>query len=230
MNLQSLTIVLLLLGLILGAIAVRRLWRARFWSAGASLLASLVLFGAAALVLVVAGNLHTYARLTYETPVADLIFKAVGPQRFEAALLRAPSGEMQVFAINGDEWQLDARVLKWRGWATLLGLDAQYRLERLSGRYLDIDQERNAPRTVYGLSDNPGVDFWRWVKDHSRWTPFVDAQYGSATFLPMADGARYRVTLSQTGLVARPMNTTATGAVESWPTVANPTTTGPSTK
>jgi len=220
MNLQSVSIALLLLGLLLAAIGLRSLWRARFWSAGATLFTSAVILACASLAFVVASNLYTYSRLTYESPVADLIFKATGPQRYQATLIRAPSGEMQVFVINGDEWQLDARVLKWRGWATMLGLDAQYRLERLSGRYLGIDQERSATRTVYGLSDNPGIDLWAWSVEHPKWVPFVDAVYGSATFLPMADGARFRVTLSQTGLLARPMNTTATGAVERWPTAA----------
>jgi len=220
MNLQIVSIALLLLGLLLAAIGLRSLWRARFWSASTTLFTSAVLLAAASVTFVVASNLFTYSRLTYETPVADLIFKTTGPQRYQATLIHAPSGEMQVFAVNGDEWQLDARVLKWRGWANLLGLDAQFRLERLSGRYLDIEKERSAPRTVYGLSDNPGIDFWAWSIEHPRWVPFVDAVYGSAAFLPMADGARYRVTMSQTGLLARPMNATASGAVERWPTAA----------
>jgi len=220
MNLQALSIGLMLFGLILGAIGLRSLWRSRFWSASATLLTSAIVLGCAALVFVVAGNMYTYSRLTYEAPIADLIFKSTGPQHYQATLIHAPSGEMQVFAVNGDEWQLDARVLKWRGWATVLGLDAQFRLERLSGRYLDIEQERSAPRTLYRLSDNPGIDLWTWSIAHPQWVPFVDAVYGSATFLPMADGARYRVTMSQTGLLARPMNTTATGAVERWPTAA----------
>jgi hypothetical protein len=220
MNLQALSAVLIVFGLLLGLIGLRRVWRRKFVSGSASFLSACLLGFAAALVFVIAGNLRTYARLTYEAPVADLIFKAAGPKRFEATLIRAPSGAMQVFTVNGDEWQLDARVLKWKGWANVLGLDAQYRLERLSGRYLEIDDEREAPRTVYALSQNPGIDFWQWATQHSRWTPFVDATYGSATYLPMADGARYRVSMSQTGLVARPMNTNATGAVERWPTSA----------
>jgi hypothetical protein len=218
MNLTAVAIVLSAVGLLLAVVAIRSLWRARFWSAGTSLLFSLIMLGAGAVVFVVASNLYTYARLTYEQPIADIVFKAAGPQKFQATLIRTPSGDLQVFAVSGDEWQLDARVLKWRGWTTLLGLDAQYRLERLGGRYLNIDQERNERRSVYALSANPGVDFWSWAIAHPRWTPFVDAVYGSATFLPMADGARYRVTLSQTGLVARPMNANAASAVERWPT------------
>jgi hypothetical protein len=40
--------------------------------------------------------------------------------------------------------------------------------------------------------------------------------YGSATYLPMADGADYEVTVSQSGLVARPLNDAARLAVGAW--------------
>jgi hypothetical protein len=211
-NVQTLSLILAILGTLLAAIGLRRLFRARFVTGTGSLLVAFVFLGVSGLAFVVGTNLHTYARLTYEAPLAELVFEARGPQRFRATLARIPSGDMQVFMMNGDEWQLDARVLKWRGWANLLGLDAQYRLERLSGRYRSIEQEKNAPRSVYGLSDNPGIDLWTWAQDHPRWLPFVDSIYGSATYLPMVDGARYRVSLTQSGLIARAVNPAADAA------------------
>jgi hypothetical protein len=216
MNLQAISIVLLVFGLILAAIGVRNLFRARFWTAGSSLVGGAVFLGAGVALLSIAANLHTYARLTYEAPVAELLFESRGPQRYQATLSRLPVAERQVFMVNGDEWQLDARVLKWQGWANVIGLDAQYRLERISGRYRDIEQERNGARSVYALSENPGWDLWNWTNDHPGRLPFVDAVYGSATYLPMADGARYRVTISQTGLLARPMNAAAEAATKGW--------------
>ena len=36
--------------------------------------------------------------------------------------------------------------------------------------------------------------------------PWADALYGSAVYVPMSDGARYQVVVSQSGLVARPLN------------------------
>jgi hypothetical protein len=44
----------------------------------------------------------------------------------------------------------------------------------------------------------------------------MDALYGSATFLPMADGALYEIKVSQSGLVARPLNQAARDAVAGW--------------
>ncbi len=213
---NAVVIVIAIFGLLLLALATQRLVRARFLAAGGSALAGLVLLGAAAVGFLITTNLHTYARLTHEEPVAEIVFEARGPQRFAATLTQVPSGEMQTFVLAGDEWQLDARVLKWRGWATLLGLDAQYRLERVSGRYRDIDQERRAERTVYPLSENPGIDLWTLSTQYPRWLPFVDAVYGSATYLPMADGARYQVAITQSGLIARPLNQAATNAAGGW--------------
>src|SRR4029078_6032945 len=100
-------------------------------------------------------NLHTYTRLSYEQAVPEIVFEARGPQRYRATLAQVPSGELQMFMLAGDEWQREALVLKWKGWANVLGLDAQYRLERVSGRYRQIEQERKDERTVYALSENP---------------------------------------------------------------------------
>jgi hypothetical protein len=216
MTSDAIVLLIAIFGLLLLALACQRLFRARFIAATGSGLMGALLLAVAGLLFVVSLNLHTYNRLTHEQPVAEIVFEARGPQRYRATLAQVPSGEMQMFMLAGDEWQLDARVLKWKGWANLLGLDAQYRLERVSGRYRAIEQERNDERTVYALSENPGVDVWTLSVDNPRWLPFVDAIYGSATYLPMADGARYEVAITQSGLIARPMNETAKAAAGSW--------------
>jgi hypothetical protein len=218
MDTDAIAITLAGFGLILLILAVQRLRRARYLAAGSTALFGLLFLAVASGFFIVALNLRTYSRLTYEQPVAELVFEARGPQSFQAIVTQIPSGSLQILQVNGDDWQMDARILKWRSWANLLGLNAQYRLERFSGRYRDIEQERSAPRNVYPLADNPGVDIWVLAANGSRWVPFVDAVYGSATYLPMANGARYQVTLSQSGLVARPINDAASQAVAGWKT------------
>jgi hypothetical protein len=216
MNSDAVALVIAIFGVLLLALACQRLFRARFLSAGGSAFAGLLLLAIAALTFVVSLNFHTYARLTHEQPVAEIVFETRGPQRYRATLTQMPSGEMQVFVLAGDEWQLDARVLKWQGWANLLGLDAQYRLERVSGRYSDIEQERHDERTVYDLSENPGVDLWKLSTQYPDWLPFLDAIYGSATYQPMAEGARYEVRITQSGLIARPINAAAETVAKGW--------------
>lgn len=182
-------------------------------SGGLLVLAALA---ASALLFVLVLNLRTYARLTYEQPVAGITFEEHGPQRFVAIVTRMPSLETQRFELAGDEWQVDAKVLKWTGVATVLGLDARYRLERISGRYRDVEQERTAPRSVYSLAETPAIDLWAIAKAHPSWFWFLDGLYGSATYLPMVHGATYEVTLTQSGLIARATNPVARAAMFNW--------------
>jgi hypothetical protein len=201
---ETVAIALGTLGGLLLLAGLRRLLHRRFLAAGRAWLAGAILVAGALVLFGIAANLHTYARLTYEQPVAQLAFEQIGEQRYRATLTEQPAGEISKLELAGDEWQLDARILKWHGWANLLGLDARYRLERISGRYRDIEQERSAPRTAYALGEARGIDLWAIAQAQPRWLPFVDAVYGSAAYLPMADGARYEVSLGQAGLIARP--------------------------
>ena len=43
----------------------------------------------------------------------------------------------------------------------------------------------------------------------------VDTLYGSGAYMPMADGARYEVRITQNGLIARPTNEVAAEASSS---------------
>jgi hypothetical protein len=173
----------------------------------------LVLLGVAAGL--VATNLVTYARLTHEQEAARITTRRVAERQYTVSIQIAQRPPRH-YNISGDEWQIDARVLKWRGIGTLLGFDTVYRLERLSGRYGDVQSERSAPRTVHELVEDRGVDFWNIARGYQRYMPFADALYGSAAYVPMAEGAEYLVTVSSSGLVVRPANDAARNAVGGW--------------
>lgn len=160
-------------------------------------------------------NLRTYQRLAFEQPAGELQLTRTGERRYQAAL-SYPSGEREDFTLRGDEWQVDARLLKWHAFANLVGFDTAYRLERISGRYTDINAERTQPRTVYALAAPGRIDPWELVRRYHGWIPWVDALYGSATYLPMADGALYEIKISQSGVLARPLNQAARSAVTGW--------------
>jgi hypothetical protein len=166
-------------------------------------------------VVLVALNLFTYARLTHEQQAARVAMRQLAERQY-AVTVQPSAGAPQQFELRGDEWQIDARVLKWRAFGTLLGFDTVYRLERLSGRYTDIAQERSAQRTVHALTDEPGIDLWSIVRRHHRYLPLADALYGSAVYVPMADGAEYAVSVSASGLVVRPGNEAARKALGGW--------------
>jgi hypothetical protein len=202
------------LGIVLFIMGIRRIWRRRIVAGSLEGLLGLLFFAITALIVVLSTNLYTYDRLTHESKAAEISFREIGPQHFGSTLKF--KNKIQILDLRGDDWQIDARVLKWRGMATLLGFDTLYRLDRLSGRYRDVEQEKTAPRTVYSLSEEKGLDLWLMVKKFKRWIPWVDALYGSGTYMPMVDGASYTVFVSFTGLLARPSNDIALKAASEW--------------
>ena len=207
--------ILLVLGLLLLIGGVRRIWRRAPLRGSLQGLTGLLFLAVAALVVAIAINLYTYQILVQEQPVAKLRFESLAPQYFRVYLL-PESGSSEVLELRGDQWQIDARVLKWTGLANLLGMKTAYRLERLSGRYHDIQQERNAVRTVFRLGNDRGIDLWSLVQNSERKLPWLDAVYGSAAYMPMVDKAQYRVTISNSGLVVRADNAIAQQAIDAW--------------
>jgi hypothetical protein len=143
------------------------------------------------------------------------VLRALGPQRFELLLVREGEPSRR-YELRGDEWQIDARVLKWRGLGVLLGFDTVYRFDRLAGRYASNDQERKAPRSVHALAAEGALDSWQLLKTYHKYLPVADALYGSAAYVPMVDGAQYAVNVSATGLLIRPLNDAAKQAVGGW--------------
>jgi hypothetical protein len=207
-------IVFAFLGIILFIMGGRRVCRRRIVAGSLEGLVGLLLLAIAALMAAISINLYTYDRLTHESAIAEVSFQEISPQYFRAIVTLKYKGE--ILDLHGDEWQIDARVLKWRGMAVLIGFETLYRLDRLSGRYQDIIQERTGLRTVHSLSEEQGLDLWMISRRYAHWIPWVDAIYGSATYMPMVDGANYTVSISSTGLLARPNNDIARKAVGEW--------------
>lgn len=182
----------------------RGAWRRRRRASATGRAAFGLLALALALTLGALGTLLLgYVRMTQDTQVAHLAIEQLGTQRYAVALTDG-SGRTRRYELAGDEWQLDARIVRWTTPGVLAGLPPLYRLERLSGRYGDIKQEREATRTLYALNESAIPDLWSLRRQYPGIVPFVDADYGSAAYLPLLDGAEYDVSLAQRGgLVAR---------------------------
>ena len=215
MPLNALIAIFGLIGLLLLIVALRRFRVMNIGSGVFSGILAMVFLALAAAVFALVLDLRTYQRLTNESPVGELDLSRVAPHQYDA-VLTYPNGTVAVFFLRGDEWQVDARILKWQGSVNLLGFDAALRLDRISGRYTSIEDERGQPRTVYQLRPPEIIDLWDLARRYHRWLPWVDALYGSATFLPMADKGSYEINASQTGLIARPLNEAARSAVSGW--------------
>ena len=197
-----------------GVVCRRRLRQRRRGAAAARAVVLVVALLLGLLLAGLGGGLSGYQRLLADAPVAELAVRQLGPQHYAVRLTRA-DGWHESYAVQGDEWQLDARVIRWSVPALLSGAPPLYRLERLSGRYRDIGQEREALRTVHALDQRAFPDLWTLRRQHPDWLPFVDADYGSAAYLPLIDGARYTVLLNaRGGLVAQPADADTTRLLE----------------
>lgn len=183
----------------------RRHWRSRrrfaAWHRG---LWSLVFLLLAVIGALCGTALLGYRRLASEQLVARLETRKLAPQRY-AVDVELPDGSRYTTELAGDEWQLDARVIKWDVRAVVLGAEPLYRLDRISGRYRDASEEASAPKSVAVLSPPTRLDLFQLKKQFPEWLRWIDADYGSAAYLPLVDGGRFNVTLAAAGgLVARP--------------------------
>ncbi len=204
------TTVLLVLGTcgllftLIQAVALRRRMRdRRHLAAGWR---SLLLLLGLGLTLLLAGagwTLRGYRVLGEEAPVVQIHSRILSPQHW-ALDLAWPDGSTREVLLDGDDWRLEAVVLKWKLPALLAGVPPLYRLDRLSGRYRDPVQERQAPRSVIDFNQAGTLDLLNLRRHYARWLPLVDTVYGSGVYLPLVDDGHYTVSLMRTGaLVAR---------------------------
>lgn len=168
------------------------------------------------IALLLYSNLNTYNRLTAEQDVAEVVVRNVAGKQYELELT-SESGQSKRFLINGDEWQVDVRIIKWKGWANLLGLDSYYQLDRLSGRYKNIDQANGAKLIAHKISkEQTGLSIWKLRRLAGSRLAYLDTYFGQSVFMPMVHLAEYKLSVTQAGLIARPSNKIASQALDAW--------------
>ena len=185
--------------IIAGLVALRRARPLRF---ALRTLAGLLLLSLGGLAGAIGVGMSGYRALTREDVAARIVVRAVGPQRFAATFLVPDRPEM-TYELGGDAIYVDAHILKWKPMANVLGLHTAYELDRVSGRYDDIAQERSGDRTVYSLVPDKSVDLFGLRRRYTFLAPLLDAEYGSGSFVPVTRRAAFEVRVSTTGLLIR---------------------------
>jgi len=211
MAIQILASVLIALGLFLLWVATKSLFASGWflkWLRG--------MFGFLALVLAVGGtvfalDLFSYSKSKEGEVLATLKFNKNASQDFDVEFITTKNGA-KLYNLKGDLWQLDVRLIRT---LELLGSELpSYKIERLSGRYLSLEEEKGLERSVYGFVDSP-VDTWPWLVKQS-WMKIIQASQGSAAYMPMTNGAIFQVSLTHQGLKAIPLNSQAKEASGAW--------------
>lgn len=167
------------------------------------------------LVGLLAYDISTYQQIPKNKPVFILSAQAEGPQRYRVKIFE--EGRERSLLLDGELWQLEAKQLKWKSVAHLIGLEAGYRLDSIKGRFITIEQQQAAGFTQVQLTKSVyGVDAWQAVRHFDKKLFIVEAKPLRVQYLPLADGAVYSVSLVATGLLATPVNKAAEQAFKNW--------------
>jgi hypothetical protein len=205
------------------------MFRGRPVKGGRGVVVGAVPMAIGAIVALMGLNVQSYHRLgEAQRQVATISFEKVqGTDRTYNVTLTeivdgAP-GASHTFQATGDDWMISSRVIRWKPWATVLGLDAQYRLDRFDSRYRDVETAQTTPPSVYNLrreDRSTGIDFLPIVTAVQDKIPLVDVpEHGQAVYWPMADGAAYRIDITAQGqLLPDEVNEAAAEAVAAWGT------------
>lgn len=124
--------------------------------------------------------------------------------------------EKQTYLVYGDMWQVDYKVLTWHKIVSYFGIDTLYSLERLNGRYSDVDDEQKKQRSLYSLKPESVNDVaWPYALTILE-ISLVRGFYGTSVFAPLSNQAKYSVYLTETGIELIAINEAARIALKRW--------------
>lgn len=221
LGLYTVSIVFLLLSLF----GLRRLfaltwsWPFIFFKASLYILASL-------LCLLVAQQLSHFFPVFPDKPIVNISVNKLQDNQYRLKVLDGnltqirnqsePGQQGEVFLINGDQWLLEMRMLTWSPLLAELGLKPLYKLERLNGRYQNLEDEQRFPRSLYQLDkENFSYNYWQMLLPYLHGT-VIHAYYGAAVYAPLTDAALYGVFLNPGGVELKALNEEAKQALINW--------------
>jgi hypothetical protein len=200
--LTILAILLAALGIVLFIAGILALRKKRFFGGAAGFVFGLLLLSLAGLFGTITVSTQGYRALTREEVAARVQVEPAGPQRFYARF-QFPDARRATFYLFGDALYVDAHILKWRPMANFFGLHTAYELDRVAGRYTQLQDEQTKSRTVFAISQKKPLDMFNLRWRYSLLRPLLDAEYGSATYMPADKPAHLEVRVSTTGLLIR---------------------------
>ncbi len=193
---------LILPGLWSGLRCVHCLKRGRLIAATNRALLGLVLLFVGSSIAGLQTGMQGFRQLSNEQTVLTIETFPLSTQRF-SAMITWPDGEQKAFYLYGDQLYIDAQILKWKSAANLVGLQTYYELDRIGGRYLQLSDEHEKPRSLFSLKTNKPIDLYALVEEQQWMNPLIDTNYGSATFIDVSEAAIWELKVSTTGLLVR---------------------------
>jgi len=201
-SLIVLIIVCGVLSLIFFIVAIGALRRKKLLSSLMRLLLSALFLALSALFGTITIATVGYRALTYEETAATVKIEPLAAKSFMAHFT-FPDGRHCSYKLAGDELYVDAHILKWKHFVNILGLHTAYELDRVAGRYIDVQDELVGPRTVFLLSQDKPLNMFNLRQRYFFLQNLLDAEYGSAAFINSDKPASFDIRVSTTGLLIR---------------------------
>lgn len=150
---------------------------------------------------------RAYQTFTREAPVASVLIEPhTLPSTAQVTLVQFGPERQEVtrrFVVSGDQWVVEGDILKWPNWMNFIGLHTRYRLTRLRGRYIQTEDEKKMPKTIYPLVENEDHPLWGYLYRQGHRLPFVSTVYGNAVFQSADKDNRFLIYVSTSGFIAR---------------------------
>jgi hypothetical protein len=140
-----------------------------------------------------------YNSLTKENIIATIQFDKIQnkQQTYIAHLYSYDNSKIGDYKIYGDQWRIDSNFFKMKYWANIFGIDSKYALNRLEGRYKNIEDENNKKNISYSIEEHKII----YIFDL-----FIDIQYGSSVYKEIDINKKYIILKTPTGLIVRDKN------------------------
>jgi hypothetical protein len=191
-----------LLGLVFLIMTMVSLKKRRFFSTSMKFVVALLMISLSALFGTISIAVQGYHALTREELAVTVQVEPAGEQKFIARLY-LPDGTEKSFSFAGDQFYIDAHILKWKPLANIFGLHTSYELDRVAGRYMATNDETSKVHTAYSLSEDKPLNMFDLRRRFAFLNPLLDAEYGSATFINANSTEKFKVMVSTTGLLIR---------------------------
>lgn len=194
---------------------IGRVFKAKFASGAFRVVFGGVALAGAAIFGLIGLNLQTYAQLTKERLAGQVVLtKAAGADEFtyNASIDLADNGKLrgrpQDFEVKGEHLRIEGPVLKWKGWANVLGLDSVFRVDHVEGVYVDTECQNQFYAGRQDLNEKGGPqDQFKSIRSLGESWKLVNAAdvlYIDGPRVPMADGAVYNIKATQAGFELEP--------------------------
>lgn len=159
------------------------------------------------LSLLAVSPFYIYSVFNQEHPVARLEFVQLDAMEYLATVTTGSSCIENTYPVFGDQFQLDVGFVKWKGAAVLAGFKPRFRLDRLSGRYSNTQQQNTLQTISHDLAPDLIFDFFADFENNSgnsgdnSW--LVDTSFGSSVYQEIDPLLSYTVYATEDSLILR---------------------------